>query len=339
MLRRIVSFALVAFVAPGLFAQDLEEALSQVGNAYAETYLRPFTDAVGANLNTGLYYDAAVGKTPFGMDIFVGVEAFGAMLQNTDHTFDLTFSSRVDLEHSINGETETFSVPATFEVRDAPTVFGDDDPAVGFVTATHDTTVIRHGMEIPVAFDTTFTRELIGGVIKTNIVPAAIPHIRIGSLLGTDLMLRWLPDITIPEVGSVGLFGIGVRHSIDQYIPLSPVNVAVQVAWQHLGVDNLKDDEMLGANTFAGSISVSRRFGVLALFGGVQTERSTLDVAYELDSGDQDVGTVPITFHAVGKSKARGTLGAGLHLGPVRLHGSYSIGQINVVRAGFGFAY
>lgn len=339
MLRRALILIIAVLAAPSLYAQDLEETLSQVGGAYAVEYLSPFTDAVGANLNTGLYYDAAVDGSPFGVSLFVGVEAFGAMLQDADHTFDLVFSGRVDLEHRVAGEMETFSVPATFEVQDAPTIFGDDDPAIGLVTATHDTTVSRYGMEIPVSFDTTFTRELIGGLVNTNIVPAAIPHIRVGSVFGTDLMLRWLPDVEIPDVGSVGLFGIGVRHSIDQYIPLSPVNVAVQVAWQHLGVDNTEANEMLGANTFAGSIAVSRRFGVLALFGGLQTERSTLDVAYELETDDENIGTVPISFHAVGKSKARGTLGAGLHLGPVRLHGSYSFGQINVVRAGFGFAY
>lgn len=328
----------MAFASP-LFAQELEETLSRVGDAYAEAYLKPFNDAIGANLNSGLYFDAGVGGSPVGVDLFLGVEAFGAFLSDADQSFDLVFSGRVDIDRRVAGELHTFSVPATFEVQDAPTVFGDETPAVATVTAVHDTTVTRLGIAVPVSFDTTFTEEIIGGVLQTNIVPAAIPQLRIGSVLGTDIMVRWVPRIDVTDVGTVGMFGMGVRHSLSQYIPLSPVSVAVQVAWQHLGVDDLEEQDLLGASTFAAGIAVSHELGMLTLFGGLQTERSTLDVSYQLETESEEVGPVPVSFRAVGASRGRGTAGAGLRMGPVRLHGSYSIGRVNVVRFGFGFAY
>lgn len=331
----LLSFLLLS--AGSLRAQELEETLSQLGEAYAKAYTRPLADALGANLNTGLY-DAPIGSSLFGFQLYVGVHAFGALLPEESEAFDLVFEGHVDLDAQVGGDVVTVHVPAVFVVNDAPALFGAEEPAVATITARYDTTVSRFGIAVPVSFDTTFTREIVGGLLTTNVVPAAAPHLRIGTVFGTDLMIRWLPNIEITDFGAVEMFGFGVRHSVSQYLPILPVDLAVQVAWQRLNAEDTEGSELISASTFAGSLALSRRVGVLTVYGGLQTERSTLDVTYAFDAGE-DVDPIPIAFDLVGAVTARGTAGFGLHLGPLRLHADYSVGRVNVFSTGLGLAW
>ncbi|HVO74970.1 MAG TPA: DUF6588 family protein, partial [Ignavibacteriaceae bacterium] len=49
------------------------------------------------------------------------------------------------------------------------------------------------------------------------------------SLLGTEVMLRYLPTIKLGNNNDeeISMFGIGIKHSISRYIPLLPVDIAV----------------------------------------------------------------------------------------------------------------
>ena len=56
--------ALAVLIAPPSQAQttdELGDALSSIGQQYADNYTQPVTDALGANLNAGLFRTAEVG--------------------------------------------------------------------------------------------------------------------------------------------------------------------------------------------------------------------------------------------------------------------------------------
>ena len=53
----------------------------------------------------------------------------------------------------------------------------------------------------------------------------------------------------------VGIFGIGVRHSISQYLPVLPVDIAVQVVWQQVLVKDALDAELMDLRTFCNEYS------------------------------------------------------------------------------------
>lgn len=325
------------FMVGALQAQDLEETLSKIGSAYAEAYMRPMADALGANLNSGLYHEAGVGLPRSGFDVYVGVRAFGTFLSDGDKTFDLTFQDRITVSARVQGEEVKVNGMGSFAVNGAPTVFGDDDPAVATVTARFDTTIMRHGIAIPVSVDTSFTREIVGGALPTNVVPTVIPHLRLGTLYGTDLMVRWLPKITVTDLGSLGMVGLGLRHNVSQYAPGLPVDLGVQVAWQNVYVDDEDEANLVDVETFAASLIVGRRFGPLSLYGALQTERADIDVQYDLEVGNG--GPVPISFNVRGASKARGLIGIGLSPGPLRLNADYAIGRVNVLSIGAGLQF
>lgn len=339
-IRTLTALLGLSLLAAPASAQELQETLSQVGEAYARAYVTPLADALGADLNSGLFHTARVGNKRIGFHFYLGAKASATFLPASGETFDLTYTGTVPLEFNLGAETITMDVPATFTVTDAPSIFGDDTPAMATVRVDHDTTFSTLGLVLPVRFDSTLApRETIGGLLPTSIAPLLVPQAGIGTILGTDLMVRWLPTLTVTDVGSVGMFGFAVRHSINQYLPALPVDLAIQAAWQRVKVDDPNDLTVLDARTFAVNAAVSKRISILTLYAGVQTERSDIAFAYTFDveeAGEQDI---PIAFVVNGGGKTRGIFGLGLSLGPVLINGDVSVGPTTVVSAGFGFAF
>ena len=325
-------------------AQDLNETLSQVGEVYARAYVDPLAEALGADLNTGLFHTAGVNKQLFGLNVYLGVKASAAFLDNTHKAFDLQYTASVPLDFELGGQTVTLDVPATFTVSNAPSIFGDEDPGMAMVSVDHDTTFSTLGLTLPVAFDSTLApRETIGGVLPTNVAPLLIPQVGLGTIFGTDIMLRWLPQITAPDVGAVEMFGFGVRHNLNQYIPMLPVDIAVQAVWQNIRAEDHLNTEVLDAHTFAVNLAASKSIGVLTVYAGLQTERSDIEFSYVFDVDDfeesADLDPVEVNFTLTDTGRTRGIFGLGVMLGPVVINTDVSVGQMTVVSAGLGVAF
>jgi hypothetical protein len=59
--------------------------------------------------------------------------------------------------------------------------------------------------------------KLYGGT-NLNTVVAGIPQFEIGSLYGTELLVRFIPPVNLGEtIGDFAFWGIGIKHSISQY--------------------------------------------------------------------------------------------------------------------------
>lgn len=349
---RSLSLFLVAMLGASLalcgaaHAQDLEETLSDVSGQYASAYVAPLVDGLGATFNSGFIRDVPLARKGNGFGLYLGLQAFGAFLPDDRATFDLTYEADMMLEASVGGNRIPVRVPVTLELRGAPTIVGPEEPAVATVTARYDTTISRYGILVPVAFDTTFTKELVGGLLATNVVPTVVPQLRIGRLFGTDLVVRWLPRIEASDLGSLGLFGLGFRYDLSQFLPAFPVGLAAQAFWQRVTVNDAEDVQLLDFRTFAAGVNVGRRFGPLSVYAGLQTERTSMDVSYEFDveSGGSDpdfpeLETIPIAFSLEGAMRGRATVGAALHAGPTVLNFDYSLGEIPVVVVGLGLAF
>lgn len=343
----MIRFALlvisILFLITPAKAQDLSETLSRVGEAYARVYVNPLAEALGADLNTGLFHTAGVSKRVFGVNVYIGFKASAAMLNNSHKSFDLVYKDTVPLDFDLAGQTITLDVPATLTVDDAPTFFGEDIEGFINVTVDHDTTFSTLGLTLPVSFDSTLASiESIGGQFPTGVAPFIVPQIGLGTVLGTDIMVRWLPKITVTSNSvdrTVQLFGFGVRHNLNQYLPVLPFDLSIQVAWQQFTFHefNLYTFD-LDANTFAVNVAASKRIGILTVYGGLQSERSDIDFGYdELEVGELE--PTRIDFTLTQKGKTRGIFGFGLKMGPVILNTDVSVGQFTVVSAGLGFAF
>ena len=130
-----------------------------------------------------------------------------------------------------------------------------------------------------------------GGNLSTII--AGVPQFEIGSLFGTELLIRLIPKISLGEyIGNFSFWGIGLKHSISQYFyedkntdgnalirenaPL--FDLSVQVVYQHTSLDNKVGvtNALLSANAnvFCFNVNASKRvLDLLEVYGGIGYER------------------------------------------------------------------
>ncbi|WP_263835278.1 DUF6588 family protein [Salinibacter sp.] len=313
-------------VAPPSQAQDrdvdeLGGALSGIGQQYADNYTQPITDALGANLNAGLFRTAEVGGEgviPV-IDLYVGVAGTGALTAGSSESFQLTN----DVIEAGNGRQLRIEYPNT----DLPTAFGENESpgSADIIDVQTDTKVD----EVP----------LPSSLIDTPIAPLAVPQIGAGTVFGTDAQVRFLPETSISDYGSVSLFGLSVRHSISQYIPLSPVNLAVQGTWQSLSLsgsdDSINSGEIVDASGWALNAQVSKSVPVapITFYGGLQYEQFGVDVGYTFETS---AGTSTVSFEQDASNNVRALAGVSVTLAVIQLNVDYALAHNNTVSAGVG---
>jgi hypothetical protein len=172
--------------------------------------------------------------------------------------------------------------------------------------------------------------------IDRSSLPVVLPQIS-GSLVGTEVMLRYLPSISLGDEEDLSMFGIGLKHSISRYIPLSPVDISVQFLYNNLEITGLMDVSAIAFNAHA-----SKGFGLFTLYGGLQYESSTFDLEYEYTAPGGTTSIQPgetVKVSIDGDNNFRGTLGGSLKLALIVLNVDYSLGAQAVLSGGLTFEF
>jgi hypothetical protein len=227
----------------------------------------------------------------FGFHFSIGLVAMVAPVSDEQKTF-------------IAVPEDDFNPPAGTEL---PTIFGQEE-----------------GVEVP------GVDEPIPGAWETDWVPLAVPQLTLGSVMGTELTFRWFKTSVDEEVGDIKLFGWGIRHSISQYIPLMPVDIAVGYFRQTFDVGDLVD-----ARASYLGLQASMSIGVLCFYGGLGFESSSLDIAYTYE--DEDGEETDVAFELDGKNATRFTIGLALNLPVVKFFVDYSLAKQQTASAGISF--
>lgn len=168
-------------------------------------------------------------------------------------------------------------------------------------------------------------------------IPFGVPQASI-SALGTELLVRFIPSIKVNN-DEFNFFGIGVKHTISQWIPLIPVDVAVQVLYNKLEVTNLISSTNLAFNAHA-----SKSFGVFTAYGGLQYESSNFKLDYKI-KGDPASGNPllrtdrDIEVDIDGDNTFRIVIGGALNLAFLTISADYSLGSQSVFTGGLTFGF
>lgn len=334
----ILLCAYILITPPQLFAQDLGETLETVGEDYARLYVTPLVNAFGADINAGMFHTAKIGGTGIlpAIDIYVGVKVFGAQLSDDDKTLSLNYVAEQDFQ---GPDGNTYRLPVNYQINNAPTVFGETN--AGVVTATVNETVHPgadgvSGTGDDIVINETSRLDLLAGLVDTDIAPLAIPQIGIGTLFGTDVILRYLPAVEVEDYGSAEFLGYGLRHSLSQYIPLLPVDIAIGAMWQEMQIDDTNDNQVFKSSSFAGFLSASKSFGPATFYLGAQTESTTVDIAYSFE--DDRGNRTDVAFELDAPNEMRILGGLSLGIGPIVLNVDYSASEYNTISAGVGLA-
>ena len=154
-----------------------------------EAYITPWANAIGTSLSGGWYNTAKVHK-PGGFDLTLTMNM--SFVPEDAKTFDLA-----DLVLSDNVQLPSGSTIA-------PTVAGEttSGPALEYSVQGYHVASL-------------YTPQGTG----VGLMVSPMAQIGVGLIKGTEVNFRFFPNVELGKYGKLGLWGIGGKHSISQWIP------------------------------------------------------------------------------------------------------------------------
>jgi hypothetical protein len=293
----LLAVAMLMLVSGNAGAQTLEEQLQKFGVDYAKGYVGPFGEAFGASLNSGWYHTANVSD---GLDIYIGLKVMGMPIPD-------------------DGKKFTAYSPYDGKAQEVPTAAGEDKeiPISGAI-AGYEPSVYAKGY-------------------GWGWAPMLLPQLSVGNIFGTRLILRAMPSFSAPDIGTVTLFGIGVQHSISQWVPVIPLDFSANIGFQKFRMGDFID-----AKGYTVGIQASKSFALFTVYGGFAWETSTFSFSYTSLYTDPANPTgpkksLPVAFDIEGKNTVRATVGFALSLSFFKLNADYSFASQSVATVGIGF--
>lgn len=158
-----------------------------------QEYIRPTANIIGAGLNAGWYNTARPHKLG-GLDVMATVS--WAKAPRSALSYDL---SLLNLNASLEPSKPTSAPTAAGEQAERPELIYTQ----------------RIGSE-----DIEYARFTHPDGSGYDFFPLPMGQITVGLPLGTDVSARFIPVINVMDFGEVGLWGVGGKHSVSQWIPI-----------------------------------------------------------------------------------------------------------------------
>lgn len=289
LVKGFLLIGMMGFIAAPSFAQiDDVQRILQAGtedaNQLVRAYLKPFGSGFGAGLNTG-WTNTAKPHKKLGFDITVSAGL--AIVPNTDKTFDVTQLGLQRLEYE-SGPMESQTINGANEAGSVLAAYYDPDGLGGLFGPEK---LIEFTMPNGTGF---------------GYVPAPMLKAGIGLIKNTEVMIRYLPPYENNDFGSFELFGVGVKHGINQWLPagkLIPVDLSVMVGYTSMDVssnfrldaeDVMLDPEntenpfrptewdgqsiQLTTDAYTINALVGKTLPMISVYAGVGYEASTLNI-------------------------------------------------------------
>lgn len=205
-----------------------------------------------------------------------------------------------------------------------------------------------------------------------NTILAGIPQIEIGSLWGTEALIRLIPPIDMgSNIGEFMFWGIGLKHNLTQYLGNAyqqesdrPFDAAIQFVYQGTHLKNtigVTNAQLEANGTFLDlNLHVSKTFGKnFSVFAGLASEYINIDskfkyylpveVQYQIGllypndpnprdgyPGDQNPQTSTLQ---IDDTSLKGTFGVSYTIGSVGIVADYSISKFNIFSGGISYTF
>lgn len=273
-------------------AQNFDDLLGKYTGTNSVGYMQPLGNALGALYNSGWFHKAGVPVS--GLHIHFGFVSSIAWVSSDQRTYTATTE-------------DYFQPPVT--VTNAPTVFG----------RTRGLTVGGDGP----------TEYLFPGGFDINSVAYAVPQLTIGSLYGTELIIRYFGIRLGGEFGSLRLGGIGIRHNLDRYFfPNSDVELSVGFFMQAF-----KIGPQFHSRAYMFSVQSGYTLKKWNFFGSLGFRSTNADIEY-LTEDDEELNVDLDT-----SNKVYVNAGASFNAGPVVLSTDINFSDYTVFSFTLGFKF
>jgi len=352
MIKRILSLFIVCglFFSVNLKAQSLEETLSSLSSTVGSAYVKPVISAFGSNLNSGWVSQVpSSAKVGFHLDLKVIAMGsfFSSDVKNFSETGQFYFNDQqadVILQNSgIQQSNPNYNQIKTqlkntpFSVNfSGPTIVGSKNKylAINFPAQSFQ------GNNLAA---TTFTLNQVKGFLdELPAFPTAAVQLTVGTVFGTNVAIRYFPDVEIQDMGKFSFFGAGLIHNIGTWFP-NPLPVDLGVGFF---TQKMKVGDMFESNATQFGLYASKTFGFIISvtpYVGLTTESSKTTVSYNYQS-NQNVNGVPvppvkISFDLEGENSASAVVGVNIHLAAVNISADYKLAKTKTASAGISFGF
>jgi hypothetical protein len=157
----------------------------------------------------------------------------------------------------------------------------------------------------------------------------AVPQLSIGSVMGTRAVVRWIAlHVSDDEFGQVRLFGAGLQHSVSQYLPGLPVDIAAGAFYQKFEIG----DGMVDSKAMHVGVTASKTFAMFQPYATIGYDTLEMEAKYQSDTDGTDVN---VNFDK--QSKMRFAVGASASIAFLKLNGEFTAAAENGVAVGLGF--
>ena len=166
-----------------------------------EAYISPLGNSLGAALNNG-WYNTAKPHSLGGFDITITANI--VMVPADAKTFNINKS---------NGGTFTVDP----DNPETPTILGSGNGTQVTYSGASDDFSLK-GLDL-------------------SYIPLPMLQAGVGLIKGTELDFRYMPELKIGSAGKVGLFGLGLKHDILQWLPIVdkiPIDFSIQAGYTKL---------------------------------------------------------------------------------------------------------
>ena len=198
-----------------------------------------------------------------------------------------------------------------------------------------------------------------------NTLGAGVPQLEIGSLWGTELLLRFIPPVDMGEnVGDFAFWGFGLKHSISQYFREQNFDMAVQFVYQGTHLENevgvTKAELTANANMYNFNIQASKDlYGYVDIYTGISYDYISIlstytyflpvEIQWQLGllehpyhhptpgyPGDQEPQVTDLELQ---DSNLKWVIGVKKDWGPVAFYLDFNLGEIDIFTGGIQYTF
>ncbi|MGK9476446.1 DUF6588 family protein [Melioribacter sp. OK-6-Me] len=328
-------------------AQSLSETLSNLSSTVGEAYVAPVISAFGSNLNSGWISDIPEAKI-LGFSLNLKVVGMGSLFSddvkrfsatgdfyfNDEQTEQILANSGIGPSNPDYENLKQEIMGRKFNVKfSGPTIVGSKDE---FLKVKFEGGNFYNGHYNLKPYEIVL-EEVKGFLDELPAFPTAAVQLNVGTILGTNLSVRYLPAVDIKDLGKFTFWGLGAVHNLNVFFnnPL-PLDLSVAAFYQQLKVGDIFETKATQFGVFA-----SKKFGMLVSitpFAGLTLESSKTTVNYDYQS-NQTVNSVPVpptkvSFELEGENSSAMTVGFNLSLIIFDIVADYKLAKTNTATLG-----
>lgn len=318
------------------------EALIKAGKedatALTKEYFQPLSSGIGAGVNSGWVNQAKPHKK-LGFDI--QVRSSLAFVPSSDKSFDI---SELNLQRLR---------PADASKTITPTLNGKDQRGPKVILED------QNG-------DSLSSFNLPPGT-GLDFIPAPTLEASFGLIQDTDVIVRFVPKVSLGDYGNFRQYGIGAKHRINSTLPSGntlPIDFALMAGYNRIMVsknlnvqpeqNSFPDREYenqeveIGFDTFTVKVLAGKSIPFLTVYGGIGYEFSSMAVDVRGDYpvtrrgpfGGKETETVtdPVSYNQQGKNGFSGMAGLKIKLGLLDVFADYTLAKYPVANMGVGIS-